>query len=306
MPPNHRVLFIGSKKLGLKCLETINTLDGRSLIGVATIDDSNDSRSNYQQFKIFCKKENLKLYTVNHKNQFNDMIKNLKPDLVFVIGWYQIIDTEILSSVPMGFIGIHGSLLPEYRGGAPLVWAIINGEKNAGVSLFSLTREMDDGPIWGQKKFQINFTDYIEDILKKAEESALYLLKQNYLKILNKTKKPKPQSKKQRTYCALRSSTDGLINWRESATKIYNFIRAQSEPYPGAFTYFENKKITIWRGKPSKLIFFGTPGQVTKISSEGVCVICGDNKPLILENIEVDGKKFLAQDYFHSIKTRFK
>jgi methionyl-tRNA formyltransferase len=103
----------------------------------------------------------------------------------------------------------------------------------------------------------------------------------------------------------MRTPEDGLIDWNKPSHSVYNFIRAQSEPYPGAFTIFEGKKLIIWKAHPSPITYYGTPGQVAKASHEGVYVICGDNTPLVCDFVEYDGKKDTASKTIKSIKTRF-
>ncbi|MEW6605774.1 MAG: methionyl-tRNA formyltransferase, partial [Thermoproteota archaeon] len=235
------------------------------------------------------------------------LIRTLKPDLCVVSGWYWLISQDTLNFVPRGFIGIHNSLLPKYRGGSPLVWTMINGEQKAGVTLFSFTTGMDDGDIWDQRTIEIEFTDYVSDVLKKLEDKALCILREKYLDILKNKAKAIPQDSSEATYCAQRFPFDGLIDWKKTAVEVYNFVRAQSEPYPGAFTMYEGKKLTIWRAHPENITFYGTPGQVARITDSGVYVICGNQKPLVLDVVELEGKgdKEAANKVINSIKTRF-
>jgi methionyl-tRNA formyltransferase len=214
------------------------------------------------------------------------------------------IGDETLEVASYGFLGMHNSSLPKYRGGSPLVWTMINGEKQAGLSLFSFTKGIDEGDIWAQESVEIGPDDYIADILMKLEAKAIALLREKYLDILNGKLKPVPQNHNLATYCAMRIPEDGLIDWHKPSQGVYNFIRAQSDPYPGAFTISEGKKLIIWRAHPSPITYYGTPGQVARISPDGVYVICGDNTPLICDFVELDGKKDAASKTIKSIKTR--
>jgi len=302
-----RVLFIGSKKLGLQCLDLLEQLNREALLGAVTIDDREDSRSVFFDFKKLCFKKKIKLFVTKNKKEFNQTIKKLKPDFCIVAGWYWLIDNEILSLIPHGSVGLHGSLLPKYRGGSPAVWAVINGEKETGISLFSFADGMDNGEIWAQVRVPIKGDDYIGDVLTEIENASLDILKNNYYKILRHKIKPKKQDQSKATYCAQRIPEDGLIDWKKPSIDIYNLIRAQSEPYPGAFTIFNGKKLIIWRAKPSKLVYYGTPGQVAKIAKEGVYIICGDQKPIILETVQLEHEdKVSAKEIIKSIKIRFK
>lgn len=300
----NRVLFIGSKQLGLRVLQEMRSLAPSVLMGVLTIDDTNDTRTKYNDFQVFADLHGLDLYVARNRKESEQIIEKLKPDLCFVVGWYWLIGDNALASVQYGFIGIHNSLLPKFRGGSPLIWPIIRGEKEVGFSFFSITSGMDDGPIWAQGRVSVGRHDYISSILEKMENKAVEVLRGNYLEILNGNIKPIEQKHEQATYCAQRLPADGNINWRDTAEEIYNFIRAQSTPYPGAFTYLNGQEMRIWKAKPVECKYYGTPGQVAQIASEGVYIICGKDSALIIEEIGILGKKLKAVDAIKSIKER--
>lgn len=302
----NKVLFIGSKMMGLKCLNRIHSLDQNSLIGILTLDDRKDTRSVFNDFKAFARKANVRLYVAKNRNDSERLIKELRPELCIVVGWYWLFSKETISVVSSGFLGIHNSLLPKYRGGSPLIWSTIEGDKKIGLSLFSLTEGLDDGGIWGQRVVHVEDKDYITDILEKLELEAVSLLEEKYPGVLNKTIKPVPQKHDKATFRPRRFVNDGLINWREASIRIYNFIRFQSEPYPGAFTYYRGHKLIIWRAHSLGMIFYGSPGQVARINEDGVYVICGDRKPIVLEVVQLgSSSKKPANKVIKSIGTRF-
>ncbi len=300
----NKVLFVGSKPFGLRCLEEMHRLAPGVLVGAMTLDDRADVRSAFDQIKAFCDERGVPLIVAKNRKDSEEQIRQLAPELCLVNGWYWLVGDQTLEAVPRGFLGIHNSLLPKYRGGSPLVWTMINGEKEAGLSLFSFTRGMDEGDIWAQAAVPIEREDYISDVLCKLEEKAVEILREKYLAILDGKLVPVPQDPSGVTYCAMRSPEDGLIDWNKPAEAIYNFIRAQSEPYPGAFTFLEGKKLVIWRARPEKVTYYGTPGQVARISPDGVTVIAGDNAPLILEAVELEGVKGPAASLIKSVKAR--
>lgn len=298
----NRVLFIGSKQIGLQILREIYSLSPETLIGILTIDDSDDNRSVLMNFKHFANQNGIGLHIAKNRKESEEVIRRSGPDLCFVVGWYWFIGSDILDLVPSGFIGIHNSLLPEYRGGSPLVWSIINGEKQVGFSFFSFTRGMDEGNIWAQGSVKIDGQDYISDILKKLEGKTVHVLQENYLKILNGTAIPVEQDHGLATYCVSRSPDDGNINWSKCARDVYNFIRAQSDPYPGAFTYFGSRKLKIWRARLFDKPYYGAPGRIARISNNGVYIICGDYSAIIVEEVGVGEKRGNATELMKSIK----
>ena len=224
--------------------------------------------------------------------------------MCIVCGWYWLLRKEILESVPGGFIGIHYSLLPKYRGGAPLVWALINGEPEVGLSIFTFAEGVDSGPIWAQERIPVGPDDYISDVLERLEAKSIAALEATYPGILNGTTRPWEQEHTQATYCSMRQPSDGEIHWRAPAREVYNFIRAQSRPYPGTFTWLQGEKLVIWRARREESVYYGTPGQVSKVSADGVHVVCGDNRAVVIETVEQDGIDMKAHKALKSVSIR--
>lgn len=304
-----RVVWIGSKVQGYEILKLMNRISPEKLMGAITIDDRNaqDARCRFNEIAGFCNDDNIKLYVVKTTKEFEDAIKELKPELGIVACWYWIIKKEILDIVPKGFIGIHNSLLPKYRGGSPLNWQIINDEKVVGFSVFSFVEDMDAGNIWHQEKVIVEDGDHVSDLLEKIENKTLNWFTLGYPLLLQESLRSFPQDHSKATYCAQRYPNDGVIDWNKASTEIYNFIRAQSFPYPGAFTYYKDKKLIILRAELKDVIYYGTPGQVARRDGGYVWVICGDQKPLILKTVQLEDEPENlrdASDVIKSIKDR--
>jgi methionyl-tRNA formyltransferase len=192
-----------------------------------------------------------------------------------VAGWYWIIKPALLRTVPAGFLGLHQSLLPKYRGSAPLVWAALRGEEQTGVSLFYFDEGIDTGDIVDQVSFTVAPQETITDVLTKAESAAVELV----------TRYAGPLA----TYGSPRRPEDGRICWNQSASEVHNFIRAQTRPYPGAFTHLaEEKVLRIWRASPFPYPYYGVPGLVGQKHMDGFVVACGEGAVTIQE-WEFDG-----------------
>ena len=301
-----RVLFVGSKKIGLSCLKEMYNLSKDSLIGVVTINDEDDTRSEFKNIQKFCKKNNIPVSIAPSKQQSEDIILSYKPDICFVIGWYWLISEKTLNKVPNGFLGIHNSLLPLYKGGSPLVWQLINGEEEVGVSMFTLTKGVDNGDLWFQQKVKINNIDNINDVLLKIESQTIKNFKLYYLDIIKGKKSPTPQPNITESYCAQRIPGDGLVDWKKSSIEISNFIRAQSKPYPGAYSFYKEQKLIFWDVVLNNTTYYGTPGQIVKISNKGIDIICGDNKTITVKKINYNGKDMIINDLIKTLKTRLK
>jgi methionyl-tRNA formyltransferase len=205
---------------------------------------------NYADLNLIANEHDIKLYEVDSVadkkiNDYYEIIKEIAPDIILVLGWYYMVPKKIREIAKFGAWGIHASLLPKYAGGAPLVWAIINGEKEAGVTLFKLDDGVDDGDIIAQRSFPIEFQDTIKEIYEKAIEASQTIL----IEALNNVDRIefKLQDKSKIEIYPQRKPEDGKIDLTKTAIENYNFIRAQTRPYPGAYTTIDEEKIHIWK-----------------------------------------------------------
>lgn len=298
------VTFIGSKQLGLQALKQIFS-QRACVLNVITIDDHDDSRSELVGFRDFCSSNNLALNIVSSPKEVDALLQSTGPDWCFVVGWFWLLSKEALGSVRNGCLGIHNSILPKFRGSAPLVWAMMAGEKEVGISLFSLTAEMDDGPVWHVERMPICHNDSIASVLAGIEKLIERMIDSCFKDILSGKLKPVPQNHDLATYCAQRVPKDGKVNWNMPAARVYDFIRAQSHPYPGAFTDFSGKQLVIQSARMFSPRYWGTPGQVARITQEGVYVVCGDNQAIIIETVLYDGSLVLSSSIIQSVGVRF-
>ncbi len=296
-------LFVGSKLLGLSCLAMLAENFPGTVCAAVTIDDSNDGRSVYPEFIALAGRHALALHTLPPGHDLRVYLESYNPAMVFVCGWYKLIAPQLLNVPKRGFIGIHNSLLPRYRGGAPLVWAMINGEAESGFSIFQFTPGMDDGPLFAQRAVAINEDDGIADVLARIEADVPHVLAEIYRPMLNGTLVPTPQSGVP-TYAAQRLPEDGQIDWRLPQSMVYNFIRAQSEPYPGAYTFVSGEKVVIQRVNRVDSLYCGRPGQVVLTNFGDILIICGDNRALRIDELWLGGKKVPVKSVFKSSSLR--
>ena len=179
-------------------------------------------------------------------SEYAAILQKIKPDIAFAIGWRYLITKEAYSIPPKGTLIMHDSLLPTYRGFAPMNWAIINGEKQSGVTLFHIAEGVDSGPIVDQLSTPI----YIDDTAKTLDERIIKLYEEIIVKNLPALQSGKakstPQDESLATYTCKRTPEDGEINWQNSAEQIHNLIRALTHPFPGAYTTLRGNGIIIW------------------------------------------------------------
>jgi len=245
-----KIVFIGAVEIGHKILETIYNVN-YSVDTVYTLPYSmEESTSGFIDFLQLTEQHNSRLIRTKDINQASHIneIKKIYPDLIIVCGWQRLICEDILNIPKLGVVGFHSSLLPKYRGRAPVNWAIIMGEKETGITMFYLTPQADDGDIIAQRSFPILFNDDCNTIYKKSAQAGSDLITEYLPRIENGTA-PRVHNPSA-TYPAYptRTPKDGLIDFNRSALDVYNFIRALTKPYPGAF-YFneEGYKIIVWK-----------------------------------------------------------
>lgn len=298
------LVFMGSKKAGFDICQTlVGKLPKGILRAIVCPDDSADQRSEMAQFITLAKSSEIPFHVVKNVAETKEIIKNIRPTVALVHGWYQILPVAELANTL--FLGFHYSPLPKYRGNAPLVWQIINGERRLGVSFFQLTPEMDEGGLVSQKFFALSRDETIADALRKAEDLSHQML----LDFLNLWPNEKinlvDQPNEIPSYCGLRQPEDGKINWHSDAARVHDFIRAQSKPYPGAFAYLpDGRKLTILKASEEKRQFYGVPGGVVELSSNDVVVACGTGA-IRLQKIAVeDGAEEVPRNVLKSIKIR--
>jgi len=287
----NKVCFIGSKNLGIQALKKMHSLSPDTLSALITVDDSYDSRSVLTEFKKFASKAQIDFFILKSGKMLEPLIEEIMPDLCIVVGWYWILKESLLAKVKHGVLGFHGSLLPKYRGSAPLVWPIINGDSESGITFFYFDNGIDTGDIIDQRIFSIEENNSIADILVKAEKGMLEMLDKNYTLLLSGSATRIKQNHDDATYCSIRKAEDGKIDWNQSPQKIYDFIRAQTHPYPGAFTVLPDKnKLIFWAVKKSTINEKLSPGEV-KIVQENVLIGCVNGALQILKTQIEDGSE---------------
>lgn len=311
MKQDLRIVFVGGRDRGYETLKMLHSKKFTPLHIFCMPEDEHEKIKFHPKIAQFAKNNKLPItLTKSLRNQeAYSIINNIKPNLIIVMGWRTIIPKNILSIPKYGVIGAHESLLPKYRGFAPINWAVINGEKLTGVTLFYFEEGMDSGDIIAQHKILIGKLDTANDIYQKTKKASLQLLDYYLIDLEKGVVKRKKQNQIAATYTVARVPADGLINWNWSSDKIYNLIRGLSFPYPGAFTYYNNQKIVIQKAlilKDPPVYIGRIPGRIAYIGDGFVNVITGDSVLSILEIETNDGKIVKANTILNSIKGTLK
>ena len=274
--------------MGLRCLTAMHATGSSEIVNIITFDDRSDSRHVFQELHCFGEQHRIPVTVTRGSADLKAAVRTSEPELAIVCGWYSMIAAETRAAARRGFIGVHNSLLPRYRGAAPLVWAMLQGEREVGLSVYTLTGGMDDGDIWAQTSTPVGSDDYIGDVIGRLEDACDEMIRDVYPRILKDDIKPVPQDAAKATYGTLRSRDHGRIHWNNAADRIYRWIRAQSKPYPGAFTSCGGRRLTIWQAHPFAPLYFGRPGEVVRGPSGEMMVVCGDDRALVIDTMQFD------------------
>jgi methionyl-tRNA formyltransferase len=215
-------------------------------------DDAAAKRSAVADYKRLCKIYKVSYYEVSQINDDDSvkLVKDLRPDLLIVLGWSQILSKKVLSIPKIGTIGAHASLLPSYRGSAPVNWALINGLNKTGNTLMWLDEGVDTGMIIDQMEIIISKFDSCKTIYQKVARTNKIMLLRNLDSIIQKGKYGTLQFQTDEPILPRRKPSDGLIHFDQKVDKIYDFIRALTKPYPGAFFVYHNEKCIVWGASP--------------------------------------------------------
>ncbi len=206
------------------------------------------------------------------------------PDLLMAVNWRYLIPPAVYERCPLGAWVFHDSLLPRYRGFSPTVWAIANGERETGVTLFRMAERVDEGEIADQAAVPIGPGETIGPVFDRVTEAYLDLLDRNLPALMSGTVKTAPQDHSQASYFPRRTPEDNRIRWDGPARRIFDLVRAVTRPYPGAWTLYQGRKLTLWEAKPAAApVPAAPPGTVTASGPGGFTVAAGDGSLLVTE-----------------------
>ena len=217
---------------------------------------------------------------------FLAQLAELKPDLIVVAAFGQILPPPLLAIPPLGCINCHPSLLPKYRGAAPFQWAIIKGETRTGVSIYLMDPGMDTGPILLQREVEIGSAETAEELGERLAEIGGELITEVINGLKAGTLKPRPQEEKEASYAPLFKKEDGLIPWQEPASQIRNRIRGMV-PWPVAYTLWQGRMLKVYKARIGQ--GSGLPGEIISLDG-GIEVACGQGS-LVIEELQIEGGK---------------
>jgi len=276
-----RIVFCGNNNRGSECLSYLaKSKEIEVLLAIGHYVEFDTFSEYFSSIKTTAKNNNIEYFCPKNINELESRkkIKELEPDIMVLVGYSQnILKRETFEIPKFGTINIHASLLPDYRGAAPLNWAIISGEKKIGFSIIEIDEGVDTGPIIEQHEISFNESDDISTVTNKINSMVGPVVLSVLLNIETKLKKKRFQKIDEGFFCSKRKPDDGLINFQElSSFEVIRLVKALCHPYPGAFFIFHDQKFIVDRAYTPKSNFYGIPGRIVQIKKQHITVVCKD------------------------------
>jgi methionyl-tRNA formyltransferase len=295
-----RILFMGTPRFALASLQLL--IDrAESILGVVTQPDRPSGRGQQvvePPVKNLAARQGLPVYQPRkvREDQFIQQVQALAPDLIVVVAFGQILPRALLDIPPRGCINVHASLLPAYRGAAPINWALINGETVTGVTIMALDEGMDTGDILLQKPVSILPDDTAATLHDRLAASGAALLGEALEQLREGAWTRIAQDHARATYAPPMKKEHGRIQWNKSAREIHNQVRGMN-PWPGSFTFFRGKLLKIYQTGVLEKNAAAAPGTITAVSDQGIEVAAG-NGALLIQELQLEGKKKMRAQEF--------
>jgi methionyl-tRNA formyltransferase len=264
-----RILFFGYSEVGHDCLELLLSR-GDNVVALITHEDKPGEKIWFKTPAAAARARGLPVHTPEKVGtpEWLERIALMRPDLILSVYYRNMISMKVLGLAPLGAFNMHGSLLPKYRGRAPINWAVLHGEPRIGMTLHRMVREPDAGNIVDQEGVDIGPRDTAEQAFRKALPCARRVLERRIDALLSGTAPETPQDHSQATYFGGRGPEDGRIDWRQTSRQVFNLIRAVTDPYPGAFSDVGPARLMVWWAEPDSPAARagkGSPGEVVSV-----------------------------------------
>ena len=302
---NIKIVYMGTPEFSVGPLkELVNNYDVEMVVTQPDKEVGRKKILTPSKVKDFALEKGIKVFQPRRiREDFKEII-DIKPDLIVTCAYGQIIPKELIDLPKYGCINIHASLLPEYRGGAPIHHAIIDGKDKTGITIMYMNEKMDEGDILYQKEIDILDTDNTTSMFNKLSILGSEMIKEFIPKLINGDVTPIKQDNIKATYAYNITKEDEKIDFNNDSLSVYNKIRGLSE-VPGGYAFLDNKRIKIFNSRIGKEVK-GNPGEIINIYDDGIGVSTSD-KEIIITDIQVEGKvRELVKDYLNGIQDKSK
>ena len=293
-----KIVYMGTPDYAVPTLEAL-IKDGHTVEAVFCQPDKPVGRKKIMTppaVKVYALSQGLKVYQPDtlKSDDVYELIKNISPDVIVVVAYGKILPERILNIAPLGCINGHGSILPKYRGAAPIQWAIINGETETGVTAMFMDKGIDTGDILKISKTKIGENETAEELFNRLSVITAELLSETLKEVEQGKITPVKQDEEEATYAPIINKEMALIDFSKSAYEIFNAVRGFNS-WPVAYCMYEGKRLKVFSCKINGTsdLPYGTVA-----NSERLAVVCGDGKCIDLKEIQLEGsKRMTAQEF---------
>lgn len=296
---NKRIVFMGTPEISASVLEGIISA-GYNVVAVIAQPDRPVGRKKELMpvpTKVVASSHGVPVYQPIKIRKEYEFVKELHPDVIITLAYGQIVPQGLLDIPPLGCLNLHGSLLPKYRGAAPIQYALMNNDKVTGMTLMKMVKEMDAGEMYAKEEVEIAPNDNSTSLFKKMGEAALKLILKELPTILEGKLKGVPQDESLVTFAPSIKPEEEKLDLNKSKEELYGYIRALSE-VPGAYLYLEGLKFKIYRSEIVSDESLGEVGEIVKADKKGLHLQT-KNGVLALLDVQLEGKK--RMDYMSFI-----
>ncbi|MGB9779231.1 methionyl-tRNA formyltransferase [Caldanaerobacter sp.] len=295
-----RVVFMGTPEFAVPSLKKLFE-EGYEVVAVVTQPDKQKGRGmkvSFSPVKELALQKGVRVLQpekVKNNYEFLKELKELAPDVIVVVAYGKILPEDVLILPRYGCINVHASLLPKYRGAAPINWAIINGEKETGITTMLMDKGLDTGDMLIRKAIPIEEEDDAETLHDKLANLGAEVLIETLRKLEEGTLIPEKQREEEATYAPIITKEMGHIDWKKPAYKIRNLIRGL-KPWPGCYTFYDDKMLKIWKAEVVEYSGLEPSGSVLK-SKDELVIKCSENALKVLEIQQEGSRKMSIREY---------
>lgn len=288
-----KIIFMGTPDFAVPSLKALIE-NGYTISAVFTQPDRAKGRGQkikYSPVKEVALQYGIPVYQPEKlkEDPWTQTISDLKPDMIVVVAYGQILKEELLNTPLLGCINVHASLLPKYRGAAPINWAVINGEEVTGITTMHMAKGLDSGDMIIKRETKIGPEETAGELHDRLAIIGAEVLIHS-IKLLANNKAPRtPQEHSQSTYAPMLTKELGRINWKDTTNNIYNIIRGTT-PWPTAYTFYRGKMLKVWSAQGTLAKSKDAPGTIVKKDEKGLHVSTGDGT-IIVKEIQPEGSK---------------
>jgi methionyl-tRNA formyltransferase len=301
-----RVVMFGFQTWGFKTLRALIDLDHEVVLAVTHPASEHSYKAIFSEsVEELAEAHGIPVHLTERVDAATiDLVKRAAPDVIVVNSWYTWMPPELYNLPPHGTLNLHDSLLPKFTGFSPVLWALISGESEFGLTVHRMDDGLDSGDILIQHSLPIKPTDTGTELVLRGMDLIPGALRDALSALESQTAVWRPQNKAERTYFHKRSERDSLIDWGWPAEDLERFVRALSEPYPRPFTFYRSERIVVLEARVSEARCGGTPGRVIVQEGGGAVVsgpeaFRGGNRALVVTLVRTpDGVEHRGDEFF--------